>query len=43
VKEVIPFTSPAGRSYRILKTTEVDAYELPKAAKEKKRRSERRK
>jgi hypothetical protein len=27
VKEVVPFTSPTGRPYRIIKTSEIDAYD----------------
>lgn len=36
VQAVVPFTSPTGRTYRILKTTEHDAYdELRKPTKTK--------
>ena len=33
VKEVIPFTSPGGRKYRIIKTSELDAYDAPATGK----------
>ena len=32
----VPFTSPGGRSYRILRTTERDAYETSPAGRKKK-------
>jgi len=32
----VPFTSPGGRSYRILRTTERDAYETVPAKRKKK-------
>jgi hypothetical protein len=41
VSAVVPFTSPTGRTYRIIKTTELDAYDKPLRAKALKRRSKR--
>jgi hypothetical protein len=29
VRAIVEFTSPGGRRYRIIKTTEVDAYDPP--------------
>ena len=29
IREVVPFESPSGMRYRVLKTTEADAYDPP--------------
>lgn len=38
VQEVVDFVSPKGRKYKILKTTETDAYDPPLAAPRKRGR-----
>jgi hypothetical protein len=42
VVKKIPFTSPSGETFVILRTNEVDAYEEPAAKEEKKKEKTRR-
>jgi hypothetical protein len=41
VRSVVPFSSPTGRIYQIIKTTEVDAYDTSPGPRGPKRRGRR--
>jgi len=42
VREIVPFTSPTKRTYRIIKTDERDAYDIPSRPEMKKPNAKKR-